>query len=254
MRFLRVLDLDDFLMANVHDYAEPIAQAALLIIRELGVKAPHIATIIGIEEEIDTRRVQEVNPATGKKFLYSMERFPGTLVETYREIARRTGQPTLEEIEIELYRIGMGAFDERRYAENVDPEARDTLEFLKGKGDVLVLCTKGDTRVQENKVRALRSAGITQYLDAIEIVDSKSAETFARIAGNFSGTKAFSAGNSYKSDIVPALEAGYTGIFLPVETWEEIGKPDELLSVVDKSRCHVIFRLREMRTRYEELR
>lgn len=68
-----VFDLDDTLMTNVHDYAEPILDMARVIIRELGPMAPHVSVVIALEEEIDKRRVHEINPATGQKFLYSMD-------------------------------------------------------------------------------------------------------------------------------------------------------------------------------------
>ena len=131
---LFVFDLDDTIMDNVHDYTEPIIEMARCIIGAFGSRAPHIFTVITMEEEIDGRRKHEINPATGRPYLYSMERFPGTCVETYREIAKRAKIVPDAEVEAKLWNIGMGAFDERRYVKNVNPEALSALDFLKKQG------------------------------------------------------------------------------------------------------------------------
>ena len=116
-----VFDLDDTLIDNVHDYAQPILDAASYIIKVLGAKAPHVSAIIGMEEEIDKRRVKEINLTTGKIFGYSMQRFPGTMVQLYREICREAGVAEEYDHEEKLYAIGMGAFDQKRYQENIKP-------------------------------------------------------------------------------------------------------------------------------------
>jgi|SRR3989344_1687561 len=245
---LFVFDLDDTLIDNVHDYAEPILEMAGYIVRHLGSKAPHVYKIIGIEEEIDAKRVKEINPDTGRPFGYSMERFPGTCVETYREIARRSGVMTDIICEIELERIGMKAFVTERYSANVKKNAKKTLDFLKFRGDELMLLTKGDTRVQVNKTEALRQSGIDVF-SKIRITDGKDRKEFLVLAGRFKGKK-YSVGNSYDSDIVPAFEAGFKGIYIPAETWETLGKLPAILSKVDNDRCYVLDSLESLISQY----
>ncbi len=255
MKKLFVFDLDDTLIDNVHDYAEPILEACRVIIQALGNAAPHVSQIVAMEQEIDKRRVKETNPATGRPYLWSMERFPGTLVETYREICRRAGRRARAPVADVLWDIGLGAFDERRYAANINPHARGALNFLRARGDVAVLCTKGDERVQKKKIAALHNAGIDHFA-ATRIVDDKTPDVFARMArdAGYPGTVCYSVGNSYDSDIAPALAADFRGIFIPVETWEVIGRMDEILAGVDRARCTVLQSLEDLTTRYGELR
>lgn len=252
MSRLFVFDLDDTLIDNVHDYAEPILDSIKIIIRALGSRAPHVTKLITIEHEIDARRVHEINPATGKEFLYSKERFPGSCVETYREICRCVCIDPDPAIEVELFEVGWGAFDEGRYRRNIKPRAKEVLEFLIEQGDTLVLLSKGDPWVQANKLRALKRAGIDCF-SRVWVVNTKTPEMFREIREEFPDLTPISVGNSYESDIVPALEVGYFGIYIPVETWEVIGKMDEIAAKVDKSRCLIFTDICSIITHYGRL-
>lgn len=94
----------------------------------------------------------------------------------------------------------------------------DTLEHLAGKYR-LILITKGDLFDQERK---LAQSGLGDFFNAIEIVSGKQAATYDRIFrqhGDGPG-RAMMVGNSLKSDILPALEAGAFGVFVPHDlTW-----------------------------------
>lgn len=252
MRKLFVFDLDDTLIDNVHDYAEPILDTMRIIIKTLGSRAPHVTKLITIEHEIDARRVHEINPETGKPFLYSMERFPGSQVETYGEICRQVRVVPDPAIEAKLYQVGMKAFDEKRYRRNIKPGAKEVLEFLLAQGDTPVLLSKGDPRVQEKKLRALKAVGIDCFTK-VRVEDLKTPQMFQEIREEFPDLNPISVGNSYDSDIVPALEVGYFGIYIPVETWEVIGKMDEIAAKVDKSRCLILTDIRQIISFYGRL-
>lgn len=225
MNKLFVFDLDDTLIDNVHDYAKPILDAAWLIIQTLGKKAPHVSKVIAMEQEIDLRRVKEINPQTSQPYLYSMERFPSSLVATYNEICHITHQSPDKKIQEQLYHIGLQAFDKEMYFQNIAPDAKKVLEFLYRRNDHLILCTKGDERVQKNKIAALAAMGLTPFFSDTIIIEQKNTEMFAKLATRCSG-HCYSVGNSYESDIAPALASpGFRGILIPVETWESIGKP-----------------------------
>ncbi|RWA60470.1 HAD family hydrolase [Mesorhizobium sp. M4B.F.Ca.ET.190.01.1.1] len=98
------------------------------------------------------------------------------------------------------------------------PHARETVEKLAG-AYRLVLITKGDLFDQERK---LAQSGLGDLFDAVEIVSDKSAATYARVFsrhGDGPG-KSMMVGNSLKSDVVPAIEAGGWGVHVPHElTW-----------------------------------
>jgi putative hydrolase of the HAD superfamily len=95
------------------------------------------------------------------------------------------------------------------------PHAEATLAALHGRY-TLVLITKGDLFDQERKLAA---SGLDHYFAGVEIVSDKTEATYRRIFSHY-GTGAKEAamiGNSLKSDIVPALEAGAFGIHVPHE-------------------------------------
>ncbi len=98
------------------------------------------------------------------------------------------------------------------------PHVHDTLELLAGRYR-LVLITKGDLFDQERK---LAQSGLGDFFQAVEIVSDKSRPTYERIfARHGDGAEhAMMVGNSLKSDVVPAIEAGSWGVFVPHElTW-----------------------------------
>jgi putative hydrolase of the HAD superfamily len=78
----------------------------------------------------------------------------------------------------------------------------------------LVLITKGDLLHQEQKLAA---SGLGDLFAAVEIVSEKDADTYRRVFARH-GTgpqQAVMAGNSMRSDILPALEAGAWGALIP---------------------------------------
>ena len=98
------------------------------------------------------------------------------------------------------------------------PHAHETLERLTGRYRLL-LVTKGDLFDQERKLAA---SGLGDFFDAVEIVSDKNQATYERVFarhGDGAG-RAMMVGNSLKSDVVPAIEAGGWGVFVPHElTW-----------------------------------
>lgn len=98
------------------------------------------------------------------------------------------------------------------------PHVQETLEQLADQYR-LVLITKGDLFDQERK---LAQSGLGDFFDAVEIVSNKDRETYARIFSRHGdgAERAMMIGNSLKSDVVPAIEAGSWGVFVPHElTW-----------------------------------
>ena len=246
-----VFDLDDTLMSNVHDYAHPILDACGLIIDTLGDAAPHVSAIIALEQEVDQKRVKETSPVTGKPYGYSMERFPTSLVEVYRQICRCAGKQPENGAEKELMRIGLEAFDPDRYRKDLYSDTMPTLTYLQKRGDRIFLLTKGDKRVQGNKLSIL-DAG--KRFARVEVVDDKTPGVFSEIVKGFEDHRLFSVGNDYEKDIVPAFEAGYhCGVWIPVETWEVIGRLDEIRTKIDWTRCVELHSLRELIERYDEI-
>ncbi|EGD60067.1 hydrolase, haloacid dehalogenase-like family protein [Novosphingobium nitrogenifigens DSM 19370] len=89
----------------------------------------------------------------------------------------------------------------------------ETLEALSERGR-LVLVTKGDLLHQESKLAA---SGLGECFSGIEIVSDKNADTFRRLfrTEGVAPHEAVMAGDSLRSDIRPALEAGAWAAFIP---------------------------------------
>lgn len=78
----------------------------------------------------------------------------------------------------------------------------------------LVLITKGDLMDQERKLAA---SGLGDLFSAVEIVSEKDSRTYERVFGRY-GTGADEAvmvGNSMRSDVLPALQAGAWAVHIP---------------------------------------
>ncbi len=80
----------------------------------------------------------------------------------------------------------------------------------------LVLVTKGDLHHQEAKLAA---SGLGEAFAGVEIVSDKLPDTYARIFARHgvAPAEAAMAGNSMRSDVLPALEAGAWAALIPFE-------------------------------------
>jgi putative hydrolase of the HAD superfamily len=98
------------------------------------------------------------------------------------------------------------------------PGVAQALDALAGRYR-LVLITKGDLLHQERKLAA---SGLGELFAAVEIVSEKDAEVYERVFARH-GTGAAEAamvGNSLRSDVIPALEAGAFAAHIPYAmTW-----------------------------------
>ena len=95
------------------------------------------------------------------------------------------------------------------------PHVVETLKALHGTHRLL-LVTKGDLHHQERKVLA---SGLAHYFEAVEIVSDKKSDTYRKICKRHGATpeKTLMAGNSIRSDVLPMIEAGGYGVYVPFE-------------------------------------
>ena len=99
------------------------------------------------------------------------------------------------------------------------PHVQETLEALGGKYRI-ILITKGDLFDQERK---LAQSGLGDFFDAVEIVSDKKPDVYDRVFARHAdgAVNAMMIGNSLKSDVIPALQAGAWGVHVPHElVWE----------------------------------
>jgi putative hydrolase of the HAD superfamily len=103
------------------------------------------------------------------------------------------------------------------------------VELLEGAADILpllaerhrlVLITKGDLRDQERKVR---KSGLEAHFQEIEIISEKDTQVYRRLLARHGIAPAefVMVGNSLKSDILPVLDLGGCGVYVPYRiTWQ----------------------------------
>jgi putative hydrolase of the HAD superfamily len=101
----------------------------------------------------------------------------------------------------------------------------------------LILFTKGHREEQENKIN---NSGIREYFEEVIITHEKNATVYEKLVRKrcFDFNRTWMIGNSPRSDINPALEAGLNAVFIPHDyTWsmenEPLKKNDERLIVLD---------------------
>src|SRR5215218_319216 len=93
------------------------------------------------------------------------------------------------------------------------PGVHEALEELSAQYK-LILITKGDLFHQESKLAA---SGLGNFFSGVEIVSEKKAQTYARIFSRHGAGPEYAAmaGNSVRSDVLPALEAGSYAALIP---------------------------------------
>lgn len=99
------------------------------------------------------------------------------------------------------------------------PHAREAVEAVADRYAVLLI-TKGDLLDQERK---LAQSGLGDLFDGVEIVSDKTPDVYRRIFTRHGdgADHALMVGNSMKSDVVPVIEAGGWGVYVPQGTaWE----------------------------------
>jgi putative hydrolase of the HAD superfamily len=98
------------------------------------------------------------------------------------------------------------------------PDVAETLADL-GSRHALLMLTKGDPEEQRRKIDASRLA---HHFRAIEIVEEKDTRTYRGFleAHAIAPAGSWMIGNSPKSDILPARQAGMSAVFIPNDhTW-----------------------------------
>jgi putative hydrolase of the HAD superfamily len=107
----------------------------------------------------------------------------------------------------------------------------------------LILLTKGDLLHQETK---LARSGLGAHFRGIEVVSEKDAPVYRQVMSRYGvrPERFVMVGNSLRSDILPAIEAGGHAVYVPYEvTWVHEQVPAEQLQTVQ---FHAIANIREL--------
>lgn len=219
MNKIFISDMDDTLVPNHHDYDYAMFEFTKFVFERIGYRAPNLQAIVNLQVDIDLKNFEKMGIV--------MERFPTSMKDAFTEICNELDEPyTEEDLEVS-YKIGMIAFDEERWKkQGLLKGVPETLDFLVSQGDELALMTRGDKRVQEKKIEVY---GLGKWFspENIDIIENgkKDRERFDKLIKD-DGKNIYHIGNSVRSDVNPALEAGLKAIYVPCETWAYERKHD----------------------------
>jgi len=175
--------------------------------------------------------LDEIEAANARIHGYGSLNFARNLRQCYERLAER-------EVEGEDLKIVMG-FAERilECPMEVIEGVRETVEYLSQKHD-LTLFTKGNPDEQQLKIDR---SELGRFFAHTAIVKEKDAASYRRLVADrqMDPDRTWMVGNSPKSDINPALEAGLRAVFVPhAHTWvlekQEIAPGNGRLLVLEK--------------------
>lgn len=149
---------------------------------------------------------------------FGIKGFVLSMIETALEV---TEERVPASVISELVRTGRDMLD---HPIELLPHAYDTIRAVAETHRVLLI-TKGDLLHQERK---LAQSGLGEMFDGVEIVSNKTPDVYQRIfeMRGDGPQSAMMIGNSMRSDVVPAIEIGAWGVFVPHGLEWEIEKAD----------------------------
>lgn len=195
-----LIDADDTLWEN-NIYFEEVIDAFCRLIEAGGGSRQGARDALYAIERVRTR-------TNG----YGIKNFHGSLCHACRQLLGDDHTAELAAIDALCAALARRRVD-------VLPAVEDTLRELSGRHR-MILFTKGDLDDQLHKVQR---SGLRRYFHRVDVVREKDAVSYvdASARHGFRAESAWMVGNSPKSDILPALEAGLGAVFIPHDaTWE----------------------------------
>jgi putative hydrolase of the HAD superfamily len=157
--------------------------------------------------------LNEIELVNAKIHGYGARNFGRNLQQAYRHLVEREILPD------DLHRVMSLAERILEQPLELIEGVRETIEYLAGKQYDLTLFTKGHPEEQRLKVDR---SGLGRYFAHTAVVKEKDAPAYRRLVTErgFEAERTWMIGNSPKSDINPALEAGLNAILVPhPHTW-----------------------------------
>ena len=171
------------------------------------------------------REVSEGLFATERKNLpltgYGTKAFTLSLVENAVRVSK---EQLTGDIVMRLIELGQGLL---KFPTTPLPEVEETLCTLAERRHYrLVVFTKGELMDQEGK---LARSGLEQYFSHVETVSNKTEQEYRQLCENLdvAPEQTLMVGNSFRSDIAPALAAGAYAIHIPYHVVWELEKSEE---------------------------
>ncbi len=200
-RHTLLIDADDTLWEN-NVFFEKTIEGFISLIEPMGYAREYVRKILN---ETERRNIRQHG--------YGVRCFGRSLEETYLKLAGHMAKrETVAQVEVMVGEI-------ERTPPHILDGVPETLAYLSERHR-LILFTKGEAAEQAAKVER---SGLAQFFEAIEIVPEKDAGIYKTLVHKHRIVKSYGwmVGNSPRSDINPALQAGLNAVFIPHHaTWE----------------------------------
>jgi putative hydrolase of the HAD superfamily len=227
MRPTLIIDADDTLWESEIYYRECIASFAELMVacgfdRE---EAVHTA------DTVDRERVSLEG--------YGPQVFARNLVVAYERLCERHGRLVEDRVLDSVRAIGRALME---HPIVLLGGVEETLAQLAGRCRLFLL-TKGDTEMQKS---TLARSGLGHFFEGVHVVQEKDADVIRGLVAQYGlrREQTWMVGNSPRSDINPALEAGVGAVYIPhADTWEL-----EMVEIVASERLVVLKQFGELGT------
>jgi putative hydrolase of the HAD superfamily len=197
-----IFDGDDTLWATEFLYDAAREQAASLV-ADVGLDP---LAFKELQCSIDMVNVQTLG--------LSRTRFPTSSVEAYEHLASACGMVPSAVVRDAVFEASASVFHQQA---PVYEGTHGVLGALQGEF-VLGLLTKGDVAVQQ---RRIAESGLSPYFTVATIVDEKDESEFRVMLDRLgvAASDVWSVGNSFRSDIAPALAIGLRAIWIDTYVW-----------------------------------
>jgi len=212
-----IVDADDTLWENNIYYERCVADFAELM-NDQGFGREEAERVV---DAVERERIPQVG--------YAPEEFARSLVIAYQRLCEHHGRLVEEGISEAVWEVGRKVME---YPIVLLNGVAETLARLSDRCRLLLL-TKGDRETQEGK---LARSALGSFFEGVHVVPEKDADVIRRlvVCYGLQPECTWMVGNSPRSDINPALEAGVGAIYIPhPNTWtlerEEIADSDRVI-------------------------
>ncbi len=172
------------------------------------------------QEEV-TRSLFDTERGNMELLGYGTKAFTISLVENAVKV---TGGEITGDIVMKLIELGKGLL---QFPTTPLPEVEETLQRLSDDGRYrMVVFTKGELMDQEGK---LRRSGLAPYFEYMETVSNKGKDEYVMLCDHLdvAPEEMLMVGNSFRSDIAPALAVGCHAVHIPYHVVWELEKSEE---------------------------
>jgi putative hydrolase of the HAD superfamily len=200
-RHTLLIDADDTLWEN-NVFFEKLIEDFISLVDHCGYSRTYTRHILNETERKNIRQ-----------YGYGTRSFGRSLEETYLKLSDQMAQREI------LANIHTRVMELERTPPKILDGVPETLAYLTTRHRLL-LFTKGEPAEQAAKVER---SGLQGFFEAIEIVSEKDTKTYGQLVNKHKivKTQGWMIGNSPRSDINPAMQAGLNAVYIPhVNTWQ----------------------------------